>query len=355
MDYKILYIEDLNADTIIDDLAAFSIEAVQFKPQNFNDPFLEMVKEEYDAVLLDFKLQEGVEGVIFDAPTLAQSVRTRNIEDRNYKPLFLITNQLNISSYFKDFSSHDLFDYVNEKTEFRNNIQNRSLKIKSFILAYRSIKKSGFDLKVIFGATEEQMNLIDYRIIEALSKESHKDNVHKISFFIYQRVIKSANFLVGEDILSARLGIAKDSPSWTKLLDQLEDYRYKGVFSDSHNRWYWEQIAEWWVAKSEGKINLRRTKATKRAELVSSFTGIAELIPVKKLEYAMSECFWTICMHYLKPIDPIDGLELNEKELLPWQETEYISMVAGLETVPKSKFLNPSDRARMIEFNESLN
>ena len=54
------------------------------------------------------------------------------------------------------------------------------------------------------------------------------------------------------------------------------------------------------------------------------------------------------------PIDPIDGLELMKRELLPWQENEYISMLAALETSKKNSFVNRVDIEKMIAYNKTL-
>lgn len=355
MAYKILYIEDLEAGSLQMDIQEFGIDVVVHKPINFEETFLKMCSDEFDAVLLDFRLNEETEhNIVFNAPSLAQNLRSINIDDKNYKPIFLITNQKNISSYYKDFTSHDLFDFVKTKAEFRENLETMCNRIISFIEAYKSIISSHANLDVIFNVDGDQVNYIDYRIRETLSNEDYSKNVNKIAFYIYHKVIKSFNFLIGKDVLLARLGINNTSPQLDELIKILDQFKYKGIYSKSHDRWWWNDIEKWWIVNSEG-INLRRLKAGDRCQKLIDFTNFKDLVPASKLDYAKSDCFWTICIDKYLPLDPIDGLELIKKDLLPWQENEYISMLAALETSEKNKFINKIDFERMVEFSKTIN
>lgn len=354
MEYKIIYIEDLDASSLSMDIKQHNIEVTPHKPVSFDEVFLEMTSDAFQAILLDFKLDEESESVIlFNAPSLAQNLRTKNIEDKKYKPIFLITNQENISTYYKDFTSHDLFDFVKTKTEFRQRLPEMCTRIKSFIEGYNMITSYGSDLQKILQATDNQYLTVDYLIKETLEGDQYKDNVNKIAFYIYHKIIKSFNFLVGEDILSARLGIKKNSLDWNLLLDEFTENKYKGVYSSSHNRWWWNEIEEWWLNKTDGQ-NIRRLKGPARCEKISQITGLKRLLPAEKSIHSKSEYFWTICLDKLLPIDPLDGLELRKKNLLPWQDNEYISMEASLESSKLNKYLNNIDKEKMIEYNKTL-
>lgn len=354
MAYKILYIEDLAADSLKMDIAQFGIEVTNFKPENFENTFSEMCSDEYNAILLDFKLDEETRyNILFNAPSLAQNLRTKNIDDRKYKPIFLITNQDNISTYYKDFTSHDLFDFVKTKTEFRDDLENMCTRIKSFIEAYKTISEKDCDINYVLNANKQQATYIDYRIRETLERENYKQNVNKVAFYVYHKIIRSFNFLIGEDVLASRLGIDISSADWQNLLGYLENFKYTGVYSESHNRWWWNDIENWWDEISEG-ANLRRLKGEDRCNLIIGITKLKSLKPAVKMPHAKSDNFWTICMDKLTPIDPIDGLELMKRELLPWQENEYISMLAALETSKKNSFVNRVDIEKMIAYNKTL-
>jgi len=354
MAYKILYIEDLEASSLAMDIEQHDIAVTPHKPTSFDEVFVEMTSDTFQAILLDFKLDEESDRVIlFNAPSLAQNLRTKNIEDKKYKPIFLITNQENISTYYKDFTSHDLFDFVKTKTEFRQRLSEMCTRIKSFIEGYKTIAASDNNLQKILQATDSQYSVVDYLIKETLEGDQYKDNINKIAFYIYHKIIKSFNFLIGEDILSARLGIKKNSLDWNSLLNEFTEYKYKGIYSSSHNRWWWNEIEEWWFNKTNGQ-NIRRLKGSARCEKISQITGLKRLFPVEKSIHSKSEYFWTICLDKLLPIDPLDGLELRKKDLLPWQDKEYISMEASLESSKLNKYLNNIDREKMIEYNKTL-
>lgn len=354
MAYKILYIEDLEADSLKMDIEAFDIEVTTHKPKNFEETFIKMSSDEYDAILLDFKLDEETTfNILFNAPSLAQNLRTRNIEDKKYKPIFLITNQKNISAYYKDFSSHDLFDFVKTKAEFRENLDSMCKRIKSFVEAYETIVEKGSNIDKILNANKNQVSYIDYRIIETLEGEDYNKNVNKTAFYIYHKIIRSFNFLVGKDVLLARLGLSKESPQFDYIINLLEEFKYTGIYSQSHERWWWNDIEKWWNLQTDG-TNLRRLSAFERCEKIKTFTGYNKLLPAKKLAHSKSENFWTICTEKIQPLDPIDGLELMKKDLLPWQENEYISMLAGLETSDKNKFVSKLDIEKMIAYSKTL-
>ncbi|MNT99432.1 hypothetical protein D3C72_2422740 [compost metagenome] len=54
------------------------------------------------------------------------------------------------------------------------------------------------------------------------------------------------------------------------------------------------------------------------------------------------------------PIDSLDGLELHQRDLFPWQEKEYISIKAGLESSDLTKYIKQSDKARLREIMKQL-
>jgi hypothetical protein len=354
MAYRILYIEDLEANSLKMDIEEFGIEVVTYKPTNFEETFLEMTSDNYHAILLDFKLDEETDhNILFNAPSLAQNLRTTNIDNKKYKPIFLITNQLNISTYYKDFSSHDLFDFVKTKKEFRTDLEIMCNRIVSFIEAYKTIQKVGCSIDKAFNVNDHQSNYIDYRIKEKLESEIYNQNVNKIAFYIYHKIIRSFNFLIGEEVLAARLGIDIQSEDWGNLLKFFEDFKYKGVYAQSHNRWWWNDVEKWWIDNFEG-INLRRLKAGERCEKIKGFTKLENLKTAQKIQHSKSDSFWTICLDKHLPLDPIDGLELMKKELLPWQENEYISMLSALESSEKTKFVNKVDFQKMIAYSKTL-
>ena len=48
-------------------------------------------------------------------------------------------------------------------------------------------------------------------------------NQLKISSFIYDDLLSAVGLTIGEDVLAARLGVAKDSADWAALLESLKN------------------------------------------------------------------------------------------------------------------------------------
>lgn len=351
MAFKILYVEDLNPGSIVHDLNERGFETESCNPENLND--LVNSAKNYDLLLLDFRLTENKK-VIFDAPTIAQTIRTVGGEAHLDIPIVLISSEEKITDYYRDFSSHDLFDYAIEKRAFLADVEKFSCRFNDVINAYKAVKENNKDVAASLGIRKEKMKELDYRIFEQLSSETYSTDVFAFTSYILKQIIRSIGVLIGEDILLARLGIAKSSNDWAKLKETLNPFRYKGIFSSSYNRWWSADMEQWW--KSEiSEASLRRLSAQKRVELLKGKTGFSELQPQVPTNHATSSNFWTICKQLNVGIDSIDGLELHQRDLKPWQEKEYISIQAGLESCDLVKYVKPFDKERLNEITSKLN
>src|ERR1700749_312856 len=133
MAYKILYIEDLNPGSIVHDLKAHGFEAEHYNPESLNK-LLEKAKN-HDLLLLDFRLTEN-QKVQFDAPTIAQTIRTIGSNSHMGIPIILISSETKISAYYKDYSSQGLFDFSVSKEDFLQKMPKFSKRFESVIEAY---------------------------------------------------------------------------------------------------------------------------------------------------------------------------------------------------------------------------
>jgi hypothetical protein len=352
MAYKLLYIEDLHPESIISDLNSQGIKVVPLNPSKFEDVFEIIVKGDYNAILIDFRLTSGTGKAVFDAPTVAQTQRTKNSTEGIHKPIFLISTEKNISAYYKDFTSNDLFDLSISKEVFQKDLTKYCQIFISFIDAYSTIEKSKFKLVDILKTNEALYSNLDYRIEESLNNHLFKSNTYKISKFIYKNIIKSIGVLIGEDVLAARLGVSIKSEGWENLKKIFDDASYKGIYSVPYNRW-WAIEVERICLERLGINSLRRLKANQRIELLNK-AGLNNLLPIDKLEFTESTNYWTICKHFKVPLDPIDGLELFQREIIPWQEKQYISMLAALRSSDYLEDVKAPDKKRFKEFTETL-
>lgn len=348
MAYKILYVEDLDPGSIVHDLERDGFEVKHHSPEDFEKTLAET--SSFDLLLLDFRLTAGK--AVFDAPTIAQTLRTVNSNAHKDIPIVLISSEGKIKDYYRDFTSQDLFDISLTKSDLLNNLVKYSQRFKSIIAAYKTIRDLKFNVESILAVPDGIQ--LDYRITKKLTSEIRSNDIYAFSNFVLNQIVASIGVLIGEDVLSSRLGISKDSEDWEKLKAILEFAKYKGIFSDSYNRWWADEILNWWKELANDEYSLRRINAEQRVKKISEKTGL-NLIALNRTEYAQSSNFWTICKETSLPIDPIDGLELEAKFQLPWQEKEYLSLQAAVKPSKFDsqnqplyhKYLKPSESKRL--------
>lgn len=348
MAYKLLYIEDLDPSSIASDLKNNGFEITTINPGTFESLIAEINGLEFHGIILDFRLTQGEGKAMFDAPTIAQTLRTKSANVNKHFPMFLISTEKTISAFYEDFTSTNLFDLSIPKEFFQKNLSKYSSRINDFIASYAYINKANFDLPQILGIKKEAFSKLDYRFSEKVQDDHLKTNTYKISRLVQNTVIRSIGLLIGEDVLSARLGVDKSSQGWQTLKDSFHNAKYAGIFSETYQRWWPNEVER--IISEEIKIkNYRSLDAAKRIENLSKI-GFVDLVPIKKLQFANSTNFWTICkdMHY--PIDPVDGLELRPNEFIPWQDKEYISILAAMQTSDLLKFVKLTELERFHEF-----
>jgi len=350
MAYKVLYIEDDNSGSIVSELKKDD----QFEVDVWNPDTLENLNTQIqgkDLVIADFRLDKS--GSIVDGPSFATALRTKNSRAHKDIPIVLLSVENNITDYYKDFASQGLFDFSIPKEIFLSNSTKFNNRLISVIAAYKEIQSKKFDLNAVLGISQDFADVyLDYRIPFSIEKETYSQDVHAFSHFILQNLIRTVGPLIGEDYLSAKLGISKDSPDWGKLKDKLSAFKYTGVYSSSYNRWWSQSIADWFQSQDKNKMSLRRLNAEERAESLKEILDLKDLIPLTKINkgayQAKSSSFWTICKETNLPIDIVDGFELYEKELFPWQESQYISFL-GISSKKYGKSVKPIDRQRIVD------
>ncbi len=349
MAYNIFYIEDLDPESRIETLKSEDFRIVSFKPVVKIDEIIEKITEENpDIVLMDYKLTEGSELSYCDAPTIASTLRSKYNDGIEERPIVLISTLDNIVNlYRKDYTSHDLFDYAISKEKALENPERFRKKCLSFLNSYTNIKQYNFDLDQILGLGGDA-NLIHSRIRIHLNKDIK--SVYEYSRFIFEHLIRCSGLLIGEDILSARLGISKDSSDWEKLKEQLSNCKYNGIFSDVYNRWWMSKIDFWWLEIIKGKHTLRHYNAEERTSILKEKLKL-DLNIVVPSNKNLSTNYWTICKHTKLPLDPFDGIELLEEEFKPWQDKDYVSIDGYLANIEKySKIVSEIDRKEMRKY-----
>lgn len=347
MTFKILYIEDAEPDTIISEMSK-EFTVVHHDPREFEGT-ISQITDDIDLLLLDFRLSD--KEAIYDAPTLAQTIRTKNTVNHKNLPIVLISSEDNISGFYKDYTSQDLFDFAVSKKDLLENVDKYSTRLKSLIKGYAAISAVNTDaqksLTQLLNCPALIAGKLSPRVIDTLESEKHTTDTYMASDFILNHIVKPVGILIGEDILLSRLGVMKGSEGWEKLKTHLEAYRYNGVFEETYNRWWFSGIEDWWKMISPEAPSLKRLKASERKLILEQKLGINELNVAQKSEHSKSEYFWTMCSKHQTPLDPIDGFE-SVKSTETWEDKEYFSLIAVSE-LESLKKITPLSRKRYIE------
>ncbi|WP_060874325.1 hypothetical protein [Myroides odoratus] len=334
MAYKLFYIEDLESDSRKTDLEKLGFEVEQYDPERDMNCVVDKINAyNPSAIIMDYRLNSGQQKVYYDAPTIAATLRNKHRANFKEIPIILISNETKIADFYKDFLNQDLFDYSIEKQIL---IAERGFfkeRILSYIDSYNQILKFEFDLLKILGLEEKDLLLIHSLIFKKL--EPKKGQIYEYSRFINDNLIYAIGALIGEDVLAARLGVRRTSKGWNELLALFNDFKYKGIFKDSHNRWWAEKLEDWWE-NNFGTNDLRRLNARERVDRLRGKFGfdldVAEVSPLSK-----SSKFWTICKGTNLPLDPFDGIQIIKKDIKPWQEKEYYSKLYALDKIDEVK------------------
>lgn len=349
-EYKLLYIEDQDPESIVCDLKEQGFNVSTDNNEDTNALIAKM-KSDYDIYLLDFRLTEN-KGLL-DAPSYASALRTNGKNQKNC-PIVLITNEKNLDLFEKDYTSQDLFDFIILKSKFRENLAKYCNRMKSFVDAYKQIQDEKFNMSTILGISngKTENSYLDYRLIEELNDNRVSGNSFTYCRTISNLLIRTVGALIGEDYLAARLGIDKKQNigDWEVLKDKLANCKYKGILSSTYDRWWMADILEWWN-ELFNKKSLRRLTAKERVGLIND-TFKLNLIAKQPLEFAESSCFWAICVATKEPLDPIDGYIYSTRNKNEWEEPEYISLYGALNKPEYREKLSPLDKKEIYDYGE---
>ncbi|GCC53217.1 hypothetical protein SanaruYs_34600 [Chryseotalea sanaruensis] len=346
MPYKILYIDDTQEELekgTINGLEQGGEISIIFSKPNFWETQLDQIKstiKDFDAIILDLRLNEksfdgGANFAKYRGSSLAQELRTLSKESPTLKdyPIILVSADQYMEESL-DQTSHDLFDLIIKKSHIgiKKNCLYPELqsRIKWLIQGYNNL----FQAEKTPAATLniENLGLIDFRFIEEWKTQLTKP-IHVMAGFFTKKVIDKPSFLINELTLSARLGVRLDSKDWVVLKDKyLIDCKYKGIFSDTYDRWIMPAISQWWEEKISNNESLRVISSSRRVELLKDTLGLKSLTPLEKQGKSRSDSFWVICKARGYAIDTTDGFTLAKQEhIFPWQEREYISIDEALD------------------------
>lgn len=359
MDYKIVYLEDLEPDSIQREIENQRIEVSHVQPDSNFETTLNHIKDiGADLLLMDFRLNAGVGK--FNAPPFAQFFRSQVIDGGLNLPIVIISSENNIRDYYRDYTSFDLFDFAVDKATFLQKTEKYCSLFKELIAGYKLLnqlqsaqEKVNIELLKVPAVIE---NEIDSRFLDLLSMEKYQTNACMMTGLLLTTFVKPIGILIGADVLSARLGVSKFSKDWTNLLNRLEEFKYVGIYGKTYNRWWAQGIDCWWKINFPNCPTLRRLSSAERCEYIKEKFGLEQLLPLEKLEFSNSTRFWTICTGKLTPLDPIDGFEIaGDINNSPWLDPKFYSFnfIVNHSSSENIKELKEQEQERLKEIRRS--
>ena len=307
--------------------------------------FLKNNEQFIDGLVLDLKLDDLPNGhhkrAEFRGTSLAQEIRTRQKEGglKGF-PIVLFSANDKVQLALEN-SGKDLFDICIDKS----NIKDESFSIYSpqmiaLVKGYNKLQSSKNNDEIFC----INSSLLDSRFVSEF--DSIKSSpIHIQARFLITELLEKQGLLVNEDVLAARLGINKEmSDDWNLLKKEIEHTLYKGVFAEGWTRWWMPSIDKWWSKDLNANFPLRSSAAKDRVELIQNHFQIKKLVVAEKIDKSNSEEFWTVCMAYNRPLDPVDGLLIQGQDnLYPWQEPAYVSIDAALRRKNIDKWKGVAD------------
>lgn len=342
MGYKLLYFEDTPSESIKSDLEDHGFLIELCDTEDYNETLAKIDKKEYDGILLDYRLSSA-RGKL-DAPAYASYIRTEG--KGNISPIFLITNEEDLTIIKKDQACQNLFDCVMTKAELQKQIMRSCAKFNSFIDAYKLVMEKHYDLSSILGVDEMQIsNFVDFRMIAALDRFKEENDIFGYVHLIYNHFIRSIGSLVGPDVLAARLGISKESLETIK--EMIPGCSYKGIMSQCYERWWMPMILEFWNTLSSEFLRYKTAK--ERVEILKDKLEVKLDVAEAGIPEESTE-FWTYCIVTHSPLDPMDGFIYNDRDMYDWEENHYISMRGALENPSLQKYLSKADQKEVRSY-----
>jgi hypothetical protein len=322
------------------------------QPTQFKDQVASLVEAtaKYDGIILDWRLDQNAnaqgERVSFRAATIAQELRTRGTEAKLREvPIVLWSTYQRLKcSYFGDRTSHDLFDRRFDKMEqildVPDTVRTELIALATGYQLIASRKTSGF--AAVLGLRPAQFEKLDPRFTNTFPKRQATP-VHEYARFILKEAILTPGLLIEERLLAARLGIdLQASSDWGRLVVKLpSEAKYEGPFASAWPRW-WSPIVErdWWRSlQADGLPALSALCAKDRVAIISTKTRLKGLKPAEPIRPHYGTRFQTLCEYYKRPLDTSDGVLLDDKEPLPWQNRRYVSVDVVLESKHAEKGL----------------
>jgi CheY-like chemotaxis protein len=352
MPYKYLYIDDVkdgNEVGVINGLnngGYLQVDFMQPKEwdvmfnkeinENPNPDYLPQILSQYDGLILDLRLYDNANDAGYTATyrgsTVAQEIRTLVKERSILKdiPIVLITANENVDTSL-DETGKNLFDTIVKRSNIGDYEKLRG-KLISLANGYNYLNQQEKTIEKLLNY--DRIDTVDFRFLQDFS-EIKDQPPHVVARFLSKYILDKPSFLIDSFYLSSRLGVSIESEDWEKLKEiHLKGFKYNGPFSDFDERWWMNDIENWWDENFKD-CYLRSLTSKERSNLINAKFSL-KLAPIEKTVRSSSEKFWTVCKVTKAAIDNVDGFIIaGQDNNFPWQEKEYISKDEALRPTNK--------------------
>lgn len=348
MTIKYLYLDDANQNEIkpfvMSVMRSGKVEITPEHPAKYFNNMEELIAalRQYDGIILDWRLDEYVQmeqgedkKFNFRAGGLAQEIHSLTTEGA-IKPIPVVlwsATQKFKGSFQNDFTAQDLFIAKYTKEDIAESGERIANELESLAKGYKSIiegRATIGNLAVLLEC-KENVEYADIRVLDRFSTGSY--SVHEVAIFILEKLIRHPGILITEELLLSRLGINRESsPGWDEIKKLLQPYLYKGLFSTAWPRWWARGVEDnWWFSIIKAESPLSVLSASERIAKIIEVTKIQGVTAQTPSKPGYHDRFYTICEETHVPLDPIDGVIIDEPQPEAWQERRYISLEVALK------------------------
>lgn len=372
---KLAVYDDEDVSSFVAAIKGVDISTIPLPPESFEED-IRKLRGEFDAMLMDLKLNEHGAHVTYNGTAIIQELRSKMaLGEIPSVPIILWSMAENIRLYTKEKSSHNLVDAVWKKQDIsptdidsqkRYGAELASLSegyelINTTLNAVTSQESDDEDsdsagLLRLFGDLNGTVPYLPEQIKDFFL---HKNNLipHTIAQFFLNSVLRYDGILLKESSVAARLGIdLRRSSEWSVVADSLEEYcRYKGVFSGYHSRWWSYAIEDWWESNISSN-HLASLSSEERVVALKEKFGLLDLVEAVPSHGHSGSKFWFTCLFDQVPLDPVDAFKLVFTEKRDWQDNIYCSYEAIMNRKHKAEgfTLAGQDLERFLILKERL-
>lgn len=352
-----LIIDDEEVDNLFDGVEGINVESC--KPEDFTQDMAVIRKSKFDAIIMDQKLTNQTKSIPYQGTTLIQEMRSRMVKsngDLSPKPIVLWSIAKNIETYYNEKSSHNLTDAVWRKDNFGQDEEYAQKCVETLwdlVSGYKLLNTLNPSMSAvnhllpILNVKKDNASIIPYPFYVFFDNKSNR-KPHLISQFVLNSILRFNGPLIDFETVLARLGVSDKSKDLAKLKQKLDKFSYKGIYSASNPRWWFQLLTEWWLDKIDTRHPAPLT-AFERTKLLRSKLKL-DLEPAEVPNGQNSASFWYSCPFTKQPLDPIDSFKVVFPEKREWQDDIYISYDAAKNRDYKRQgySLDPTDKDRLL-------